>query len=47
MSKKLCKKDKNKTAKPEKAKFECKKCGLQAKKEEKLCKPVKIVFNLS
>jgi len=42
MSKKLCKKDKKKKIKPEKVRFECKKCGLQAKKEEKLCKPVKI-----
>jgi hypothetical protein len=42
MSKKLCKKDKNKEIKAAKAKYECKKCGLQAKKEEKLCKPVKL-----
>jgi hypothetical protein len=27
---------------PENPKFECKKCGRQSKKEEKVCKPVKI-----
>ncbi|MFC0876022.1 hypothetical protein ACE01N_05485 [Saccharicrinis sp. FJH2] len=27
---------------PEKPKYECKKCGRQAKKEDKVCKPMKV-----
>lgn len=42
MPEKLCKKNKKKNQKAEEAKFECKKCGLQDKKEKKLCKPVKL-----
>ena len=41
MSKTLCKQDKKKKVKLEKAKYECKKCGSQSNKEKKLCKPVK------
>jgi len=42
MSKKLCKKEKVKDQNPEKVKFTCKKCGLQAKKKKSLCKPEKL-----
>jgi lipopolysaccharide biosynthesis regulator YciM len=42
MSKKLCKKEKVKDIKSEKAKFTCKKCGFQAKKKKSLCKPEKL-----
>jgi hypothetical protein len=41
MGKKACKK-KNFENK-ENAKFECKKCGAKVKKEEKICKPKKII----
>lgn len=43
MPKKLCKQDKRKKVKPEKSKYECKKCGLKSDKEKKICKPVKIL----
>ncbi len=41
MSKTMCKTGKGKELKPV-HKFECKKCGLSAKKKDKLCKPYKI-----
>jgi hypothetical protein len=41
MGKCACKK-KN-FADKENAKFECKKCGAKVKKEEKVCKPKKII----
>ncbi len=44
MSKTMCKmsdKDRKKERKKE-MKFTCKSCGAKAKKEKKLCKPVKI-----
>lgn len=41
MSKKLCKNGKE-NIKKNKAKYECKKCGLYSKKEKKLCKPVEL-----
>jgi len=40
MGKKACKKDNYQE--PENPQYECKKCGLKAKKEEKLCKPKKL-----
>jgi len=40
MSKKLCKNDQIKKGNKD-AHFVCKKCGLSAKKEDHLCKPVK------
>jgi hypothetical protein len=40
MGKKKC--DDKEYEKPEHPKYECKKCGRASKKEEKVCKPVKI-----
>ena len=42
MSKKLCKADKIKKKHTINVEFECKKCGLQSNKENKLCKPKEI-----
>jgi len=42
MAEKLCKKEKVKDQNPEKVKFTCKKCRLQAKKKKSLCKPEKL-----
>lgn len=44
MSKKQCKKKDYKS--PKSPKYTCKKCGLMAKKEEKLCKPEKYTSTL-
>jgi hypothetical protein len=40
MSKKKC--EEKDYEKPDNAKFTCRKCGRSAKKEEKVCKPVKL-----
>jgi hypothetical protein len=40
MTKKKC--EKKEYEKPEKPNFECRKCGRASKKEDKLCKPVKL-----
>ena len=40
MSKKKC--EEKDYEKPENAKYACKKCGRNAKKEDKICKPVKL-----
>ncbi len=41
MGKKLCEKDSKVKISPEGKKYVCKKCGLKADKEKKLCKPFK------
>lgn len=41
MGKKLCSKNNEEKVKSNDKKFVCKKCGLKAEKEKKLCKPLK------